>query len=67
MSKALSKVKEVQVFKHYNLASDQLKTGKWVLLKVRVAETAEWRPKNSEREGYVCKGWDTIFVLGRVK
>lgn len=65
----LSEVKEVisTTSRHQEYVNKQLETGNWVLLEVKVVETALWQSKTGDQDGHLEKSHSTIYVIGKVK
>lgn len=67
MSRNLSKIKEVVTYTDSNFVNKELKTGKWIILEIKVVETAVWQEETHMRKAYIRKFFETLYVLGRVK
>ena len=65
----LSKVKEVisATSSDQDFVNEKLKTGKWVLLELKILEVARWQERSTGVEAHLRKYGETIYVIGRVK
>lgn len=60
----LTNVKEVKAIsgERQDIANRLLATKSWILIEVK---TVEWQRQN--QDGHMCKGYDVVFVLGRIQ